>query len=245
VAIRGILFDLDGTLWHSETPPDWDHVTSLQYEAAASLLRDAGVEGEAAIQFIHSLWRVFGPRFQATDGELVETAYEIGRSAVLEVLAALGKEVSEAHARAIWAAVMQVPRRHYNTRPLPDTVATLTALADAGLRMAVVTNNPLPGWVIAGDLESMGVPAVFEAVLTSHDVGYRKPHPRIFEAALQQLELNPSEVAMVGDSLETDIQGARALGLLPIFMDESDHHPGSARCIRSLTELLRVLSEQS
>jgi putative hydrolase of the HAD superfamily len=64
-----------------------------------------------------------------------------------------------------------------------------------------------------------------DAIVGSRAHGYVKPHPTIFLAALQQLGVEPAEAVMVGDSLEEDVEGARALGLRAILMDRQDRHP--------------------
>lgn len=54
-------------------------------------------------------------------------------------------------------------------------------------------------------------------VAVSHDVGYLKPHPRIFEYALDEMGLRPEETAMVGDNLRADVGGAKALGMVAVW----------------------------
>ena len=55
--------------------------------------------------------------------------------------------------------------------------------------------------------------------------GRVKPHPTIFKAALELLGVAPAEAVMVGDSLEEDIEGARALGMRAILVDREERHP--------------------
>jgi putative hydrolase of the HAD superfamily len=55
----------------------------------------------------------------------------------------------------------------------------------------------------------------------SADLGIRKPHPDIFKHALNGLNVLPEETAMVGDSLEADIGGARRLNILSIWKPQS------------------------
>jgi putative hydrolase of the HAD superfamily len=55
--------------------------------------------------------------------------------------------------------------------------------------------------------------------------GRVKPHPTIFEAALEFLGLRAADAVMVGDSLEEDIEGARALGMRAILIDREERHP--------------------
>jgi putative hydrolase of the HAD superfamily len=52
-----------------------------------------------------------------------------------------------------------------------------------------------------------------------------KPHPTIFQAALGQLGVEARDGVMVGDSLEEDIEGARALGMRAILIDRNERHP--------------------
>ena len=64
-----------------------------------------------------------------------------------------------------------------------------------------------------------------DAIVDSRSHGRVKPHPTIFEAALERLGASPAEAVMVGDSLEEDIEGARALGMRAILIDRDDRHP--------------------
>ena len=62
-------------------------------------------------------------------------------------------------------------------------------------------------------LAALGLAGHFEAVVVSAEVGVEKPHPRIFEAALERLALAADEVVHVGDHAVEDVEGARAVGL--------------------------------
>ena len=58
----------------------------------------------------------------------------------------------------------------------------------------------------------------FDAVVVSGQIGYRKPHPRVFRELLDQLGTPKEQTAFVGDNLEADIRGASQMGLQPIWM---------------------------
>jgi putative hydrolase of the HAD superfamily len=101
-----------------------------------------------------------------------------------------------------------------------DALAVLDELRAAQLRLGLVSNGirDLRQFVAHHHL---GV----DAIVGSRAHGYVKPHPTIFQAALQQLGVEPSETVMVGDSLEEDVEGARALGMRAILLDREDRHP--------------------
>jgi HAD superfamily hydrolase (TIGR01549 family) len=64
-----------------------------------------------------------------------------------------------------------------------------------------------------------------DAIVDSRTHGRVKPHPTIFQAALELLGVAPAETVMVGDSLEEDIEGARALGMRALLVDREERHP--------------------
>jgi putative hydrolase of the HAD superfamily len=64
-----------------------------------------------------------------------------------------------------------------------------------------------------------------DAIVDSRSHGRVKPHPTIFQAALSALGVAPGDAVMVGDSLEEDIEGARALGMRAILIDREERHP--------------------
>ncbi|TML28329.1 MAG: HAD family hydrolase [Actinobacteria bacterium] len=101
-----------------------------------------------------------------------------------------------------------------------DALAVLDELRAAQLRLGLVSNGirDLSEFVAHHRLD-------VDAIVGSRAHGYVKPHPTIFQAALQQLDVEPTEAAMVGDSLEEDVEGARALGMRAILLDREDRHP--------------------
>src|SRR6266545_3326651 len=88
-----------------------------------------------------------------------------------------------------------------------DALPTLDALRSRGLRLGLLSNT-------SRDLDAFVAHhrLAVDAVLTSHAHGKTKPHETIFRALLGKLGVAPGEAVMVGDQLEDDIAGARAVG---------------------------------
>jgi putative hydrolase of the HAD superfamily len=101
-----------------------------------------------------------------------------------------------------------------------DVLPVLDELRRAGLRIAVVSNGirDLHAFVAHHRLD-------VDAIVDSRSHGRVKPHPTIFQAALAALAVVPADAVMVGDSLEEDVDGARALGMRAILLDREQRHP--------------------
>jgi len=101
-----------------------------------------------------------------------------------------------------------------------DVLPVLDELRRAELRIAVVSNGirDLHAFVAHHRLD-------VDAIVDSRPHGRVKPHPTIFQAALAALAVAPGDAVMVGDSLEEDIDGARALGMRAILLDREQRHP--------------------
>jgi putative hydrolase of the HAD superfamily len=94
------------------------------------------------------------------------------------------------------------------------THALLEALRARGLKLGLVSNAIDPPWLMHRDLEREGIAERIDAAVFSSEVGWRKPHPAIFERALALLGgIDPKRTLFVGDSLANDVAGARALGM--------------------------------
>ena len=93
------------------------------------------------------------------------------------------------------------------------THALLESLRDLGLKLGLVSNALDPPGLLHRDLEQLGVAERLDVAVFSSDVGWRKPHPAIFERALETLGVAPAAALFVGDTLATDVAGASALGM--------------------------------
>jgi HAD superfamily hydrolase (TIGR01549 family) len=101
-----------------------------------------------------------------------------------------------------------------------DALPVLEELRAANLRIGLVSNGirDLNEFVAHHRLD-------VDAAVGSRAHGRVKPHPTIFQAALELLGVVPEESVMVGDSLQEDVEGARALGMRAILIDRVDRHP--------------------
>jgi putative hydrolase of the HAD superfamily len=93
------------------------------------------------------------------------------------------------------------------------THALLDTLRERGLKVGLVSNALDPPRLLHRDLEQMGVAERLDVAVFSSEVGWRKPHPIIFERALEALGAQASNTLFVGDTLGTDIKGAWLLGM--------------------------------
>jgi len=124
----------------------------------------------------------------------------------------------------------------FRTETIPGAVELLRALH--GKYVLAMATNGRP-WDTPLD-------RYFSLVATAHDLGVAKPDPAFFHAILKQLSLTPAEAAMVGDSYEADIAGAKSAGLRAIWFNPAGTrcplvHPVHNAEIRALQDLSGVL----
>lgn len=107
------------------------------------------------------------------------------------------------------------------------THALLEALRDRDLRLGLVSNAFDPGELLRRDLEQMGLGRRLDVAVFSSEVGKRKPHPEIFERALEELGVEAADAVFVGDRLYEDIRGAAELGMTTVqaLWFRADEHP--------------------
>jgi HAD superfamily hydrolase (TIGR01509 family) len=95
--------------------------------------------------------------------------------------------------------------------------ALLEALRARGLQLAVVANGwPEPARLTRRRISELGVAERVDAIVLADEVGWRKPDPRIFGAALDTLGFAAGEAVHVGDRLDADVRGAAAAGLTTV-----------------------------
>jgi putative hydrolase of the HAD superfamily len=99
----------------------------------------------------------------------------------------------------------------------PDVKPTLERLREAGLSVAVVSN--LTTRVQMKKLDHLGLSTYADLVVTSQETGREKPSAIMFTLPMAQLDLRPSEVVMVGDSVESDVEGANAAGMTSVLFN--------------------------
>jgi putative hydrolase of the HAD superfamily len=97
----------------------------------------------------------------------------------------------------------------------PEVPAALGRLRAAGARLAVVSN-----WDVSlhDVLERTQLRALVDAVVIYAELGAAKPDPAIFRAALDRLGASAADAMHVGDSVEHDVEGARAAGLRAVLV---------------------------
>lgn len=98
-----------------------------------------------------------------------------------------------------------------------DAVSTLKILQGKGFHLGLISNA-----ADANDvqvlLEKTQLLPFFEVIMVSADFGLRKPHSKIFKAALKHWHADASRAVMVGDTLEADILGARKVGMASVWI---------------------------
>jgi putative hydrolase of the HAD superfamily len=99
--------------------------------------------------------------------------------------------------------------------PYDDVVPTLEQVSRSHA-LAVLTNGPDD--VQRAKLQASGLERFFPVTVTSGDVGFGKPDPRIFTTALERLGVRANEAIAIGDSLERDVVGARNTGLRCVWL---------------------------
>ena len=176
-------------------------------------------------------------------GETVATTNDASRGWLYFdlILTEAGVPLSEATAAAL--DELQAYHRESNLWEFvpPYVVPTLLALRTRGLTLTVVSNA---NGTLCQHFDRLGLGASFGCVLDSYDVQVEKPHPRIFEIALERSGARAETTIHVGDIYHVDVVGARGAGIRPVLLDEADlYRDADCPRIRSLPELVTLVPE--
>ncbi len=107
-----------------------------------------------------------------------------------------------------------------------DAVPALEALRADGARLVVVSNWDLS---LHRALEHTGLAGLLDGAISSAEAGAAKPEPAIFIRALSLVGASAADAVMVGDTMATDVAGARAAGVAPVLLvREAGEGPGSS-----------------
>jgi HAD superfamily hydrolase (TIGR01662 family) len=122
-----------------------------------------------------------------------------------------------------------------------DVADVLRELHGRGLKIGLISNSHRCLTSFQSHFELEGL---FAAAVSSAEHGYMKPHPSIFETALQQAAADPASSVMVGDSVAHDVEGARRLGMRAVLVARAgqvENCPPDVPMIRTLRELPPLL----
>ncbi|NIB99593.1 HAD family hydrolase [Halobacterium sp. R2-5] len=120
---------------------------------------------------------------------------------------------------------------------------TLADLRDAGVDVAIVSN--LTTRIQLAKIDALGIGPDVDLVLTSEETGREKPASDMFTLPLAKLDRRPSETVMVGDDVDTDIEGGNAVGLTTVLFNgdagDATGHRRPDHQIDAFREVLEVV----
>lgn len=211
MAIKGILFDLYGTLIDIDT----DETKNRIYRGIAHFLTYHGI-------YLHRQEvRDRYYRIMKEQKELGGEKYpEIDVESIWNIFLA-EEGVKGYHERQKLALILAQLYRAISRNRLrlyPGVMNVLDALRPA-YRMALVSDAQ-PCYALP-EIKAVGLDGYFNPIIISARHGFRKPDKRLLERALTQMKLTPAEVICVGNDMYRDIFGATRLGIKSIFFDSN------------------------
>ena len=255
--LRAVLFDFDDTLidWSGVTQ-DWREVEAERLGRVLRFLDQrmspTGIKLEQLVerytQRTRAAWMMARGNLRAPKMPLI----------LQETLTELGFREADAFADEILRAY------DWNVVPgtvvFPDVIPLLNELRSRGIRLGVVTNSSQPMSLRDCELRAHGLLPYFpDCRLAAADVGYLKPHPRIFQRALERVGVAPEAAVFIGDNPIADVSGALSVGMRAVQRLTADGasisggHPqlssddaGATRghpCLSSLEELPALLDD--
>jgi putative hydrolase of the HAD superfamily len=217
-----VLFDVDFTLFRPG--PELGPEGYRRLGERHGLVLDPDRYAEARTQAIETLQR---------DHDLVHDE-EVWIAFTEQIVLGMGGDPGAA--RACATDMVGEWERHENFSLYEDALPALDELRRQEIKVGLISNGQR-------DLDEFTAHHRLDvdAVVGSKAHGRVKPHASIFVAALRALEVSPGEAAMVGDSYEDDIEGARALGIRAILLDRDGLRPDLPDRIDTLLALPAAL----
>jgi HAD superfamily hydrolase (TIGR01509 family) len=226
VRVETLFLDAGGVLVN----PNWERVSAAlgRQGVEASAERLAAAE-PLAKRDLDTQQRIVSTTDQSRSWLYFDSVLTHAGVALSEATDAALAELRDYHAR--WNLWESVP---------DEVVPCLRRLRAMGLRLIVISNA---NGTLRDHFGRLGLAALFDHLLDSHDEGVEKPDPRIFQVALERSGAQPETTVHVGDFYHVDVIGARAAGLRAVLLDAAGLYDGvDCPRVRSLTELVATIA---
>ncbi|MCW4049990.1 MAG: HAD family hydrolase [Candidatus Bathyarchaeota archaeon] len=159
------------------------------------------------------------------------------------VFTEIGLSDVKTHAARAWKAYLD--EWTVLTEFFPETQGVLAALRGK-YKLGVITNY-MHGPTCRDVFDKLGYEDIFDSLIVSEEVGYRKPAKIIFEEALRDIDSKPETCVMVGDMYDADIVGANGIGMRSVLIDVYDnqqaHYHEATVAIKSIGEFPLALDK--
>ncbi len=107
-------------------------------------------------------------------------------------------------------------------------------------KLGIISNFAIPECVLKL-LRASGIDGLFDVVVVSGAVNKRKPSAEIFKSTLKMLAVSAEDAVFVGDTIDADIEGAKAVGMRAIYIERRTQKPSEKftpdQTIKSLSQL--------
>jgi putative hydrolase of the HAD superfamily len=220
--LKAVLFDVDFTL--AKPGPDLGPEGYERMGRRFGLTLDPARYSEARVQAVATLER--HPELDHDE--------EVWVAFTERIIRGMGGDADAAYDCAVEMTRAWEHAEHFEL--YDDTLPVLAELRARGLRLGLVSNTgrDLAEFVRHHRLD-------VDVAIGSRAHGKTKPHATIFRAALERLAVDPAEAAMVGDSPQDDVEGARALGMQAFLIDREGRFPDAEGRLTDLRALPAAL----
>lgn len=208
VTLQAVTFDLGGTLVEYERVP-WEELEESGWRAMHAQLyarqRYLGTADEFAAAMMVESGRLWQRAIATAQSGALHEVFIQGAAA----LGILQPETED----------FEQLSEHFHTATLDlvsvydDSLSTLSALKQRGLKLALISNTIWPGRLHTKDLRRFALDPFFDVLTYSSETPHTKPHPRIFLDTLAQLGVVPEAAVHIGDRIVDDVQGAQRAGM--------------------------------
>jgi putative hydrolase of the HAD superfamily len=199
--IRAISFDGDMTLW------DFEKVMRNSLAHTLDELREHVPGNKCADLTVDRMIEIRNTVAEELKGKGVALEW-IRLEAFRRTIAAIG---SDNHKLAAHLNSVYLKHRFENIELYPDVLPTLDSIAGRHVLGLVSNGNSHP--------DRCGLRGRFSFVILAQNVGVEKPDPAIFQAACREACCSPEQLMHIGDSLATDVEGARRAGAVSVWLN--------------------------
>ncbi|WP_042701706.1 TIGR02253 family HAD-type hydrolase [Thermococcus sp. PK] len=205
--IKAVFFDFVGTLLSKEYE-DTTHQNIIR-----EVLRDAKAENVDPMKVWEEYEAITSERFRQFAGKPYKPIKLLEEEVMQELAEKYGFELSP----RFWEIHLKMHQQY--GRLYDEAIETLKTLRANGYHVGLITDSDND--YLKAQLEALGILELFDSITTSEEAGFYKPHPRIFELALEKANVKGEEAIYVGDNPLKDCVGARQVDMVSVLLDKN------------------------